>query len=135
MYLRTCLICVILFAVIHSSFGWRQFWKGRQTGGNLGGATKINGLSTENGSLPPDEWFVQMLDHFNPTNVGTWKQRFYTNKEYYEPGGPVFLMIGGEGEATAEWMVKGAWIQYAKEHKALCFQLEHRFYGKSRPTE
>lgn len=166
MHLQKCLSCVILLAVIHSSFGWRKFWKGRHIGGNLGGATTVNGLGKDNinvppvewleqmlehfnlgvgtrvnglgkdtVNLPPDEWFEQMLDHFNPTNVVTWKQRFYTNDEYYQPGGPVFLMIGGEGEATADWMVKGAWIQYAKEHKALCFQLEHRFYGKSHPTE
>lgn len=49
--------------------------------------------------------------------------------------GPVFIMIGGEGEATAKWMKKGAWIHYAKQFGALCFQLEHRFYGKSHPTE
>lgn len=133
MGLKFCLNCVILLSVVHTSFGWRQFWKGRRTGGNIGNAT--NGLSAEIGNLPPDEWFEQLLDHFNPTNTATWKQRFYTNKDYYEPGGPVFLMIGGEGEATAGWMVKGAWVQYAKEHKALCFQLEHRFYGKSHPTE
>ncbi|KAJ6625679.1 putative serine protease K12H4.7, partial [Pseudolycoriella hygida] len=108
---------------------------GRRTGGNLGDPTGNHGFTSENVTLPPDEWFEQILDHFNPTNVATWKQRFYTNKEYYEPGGPVFLMIGGEGEATAKWMVSGAWIQYAKEHKALCFQLEHRFYGQSHPTE
>lgn len=49
--------------------------------------------------------------------------------------GLVFLMIGGEGEASPEWMVAGAWIEYAKKMKATCFQLEHRFYGKSRPTK
>jgi hypothetical protein len=43
-------------------------------------------------------------------------------------------MIGGEGEATSKWMHKGAWIQYAKKFGALCFQLEHCFYGKSHPT-
>lgn len=42
-------------------------------------------------------------------------------------------MIGGEGEATAKWMVEGAWIDYAKRFGALCFQLEHRYYGKSHP--
>lgn len=42
-------------------------------------------------------------------------------------------MIGGEGEATAKWMVEGAWIDYAEHFGALCFQLEHRFYGKSQP--
>lgn len=43
-------------------------------------------------------------------------------------------MIGGEGEATANWMVEGAWIDYAKQYGALCFQVEHRYYGKSHPT-
>jgi len=135
MFLRTLITYGFLLALIPSSFGWREFWKGRRTGGNLGGASARKKSQFHALSLPPDEWFVQILDHFDPTNIGTWKQRFYTNKDYYEAGGPVFLMIGGEGEATADWMVKGAWIQYAKEHKALCFQLEHRFYGKSHPTE
>ena len=56
------------------------------------------------------------------------------NNEHYKPGGPVFLMIGGEGEATDKWMHQGAWIRYAADLNALCFQLEHRFYGKSQPT-
>lgn len=46
-----------------------------------------------------------------------------------------FLMIGGEGEANSLWMTNGAWIDYAKEFNAICFQLEHRYYGKSHPTE
>jgi Serine carboxypeptidase S28 len=62
-------------------------------------------------------------------------QRFYVNDEFFKVNGPIFLMIGGEGEATAKWMKKGAWIHYAEEFGALCFQLEHRFYGKSHPTE
>lgn len=43
-------------------------------------------------------------------------------------------MIGGEGTASSKWMREGAWILYAKKFGALCFQLEHRFYGKSHPT-
>ena len=62
-------------------------------------------------------------------------QRYFVNDEFFKADGPVFLMIGGEGEATAKWMKKGAWIHYAKQFGALCFQLEHRFYGKSHPTE
>lgn len=27
-----------------------------------------------NFNLPPDQWFNQFLDHFNPTNNVTWKQ-------------------------------------------------------------
>lgn len=44
-------------------------------------------------------------------------------------------MIGGEGEATAKWMNEGAWIHYAEQNNAICFQVEHRYYGKSHPTE
>lgn len=55
-------------------------------------------------------------------------------KDNYKVGGPVFLQIGGEGEASARWMVSGAWVDYAKQYNALMFQLEHRYYGKSHPT-
>ncbi|GJQ66354.1 hypothetical protein Trydic_g10538 [Trypoxylus dichotomus] len=84
----------------------------------------------------PEKWFIQNLDHFNPGNDQKWRQRYFVNEDYYKgaPSGPVFLMIGGEGEASDKWMTQGAWIDYAKVYKALCFQLEHRYYGKSRPT-
>src|SRR3954469_3450767 len=36
-------------------------------------------------------------------------QRYYVNDAFYKPGGPVFLMIGGEGEATLKWMENGSW--------------------------
>lgn len=52
----------------------------------------------------------------------------------YDGKGTVFLMIGGEGEANAGWMVTGAWLKYATLYNALLFQLEHRYYGKSQPT-
>lgn len=56
------------------------------------------------------------------------------NSNLYKPNGPIFLMIGAEGIANAKWMVEGQWIEYAKEFGAMCFYLEHRFYGKSHPT-
>ena len=43
-------------------------------------------------------------------------------------------MIGGEGRASPVWMVTGTWITLAQEFNALCFQVEHRFYGDSHPT-
>lgn len=43
-------------------------------------------------------------------------------------------MIGGEGPANPAWMHHGTWLSYAEKLGALCFMLEHRFYGKSHPT-
>uniref|UniRef100_A0A1B6CAA8 Serine protease K12H4.7 n=1 Tax=Clastoptera arizonana TaxID=38151 RepID=A0A1B6CAA8_9HEMI len=88
----------------------------------------------KNKVLPEDEWFSQMLDHFDPTNENVWMQRYFTSTDYFKDGGPIFLMIGGEGEASPVWMTNGAWLDYASTYGALCFQLEHRYYGKSHPT-
>ena len=56
------------------------------------------------------------------------------NDTFYKEGGPVFLMIGGEGKANPVWMVMGQWIKYAQSYGALCLMLEHRYYGLSHPT-
>ncbi|KAL2096293.1 hypothetical protein ACEWY4_008441 [Coilia grayii] len=82
-----------------------------------------------------DYWFTQRLDHFNGADTRVWKQRYFINDSFYRPGGPVFLMIGGEGPANPAWMQYGTWLTYAEKLGALCFLLEHRFYGKSHPTE
>jgi len=61
-------------------------------------------------------------------------QRYFLQTLYFHSDGPVFLQIGGEGPANSVWMEKGHWIDMAKQFGALCFMLEHRFYGKSQPT-
>ncbi|CAB0016347.1 unnamed protein product [Nesidiocoris tenuis] len=96
----------------------------------------LPGGTAANAALPPDQWLIQRLDHSDPTNPGTWWQRYQTNDAWFKNArnSPVFLMIGGEGEASAEWLVNGAaWTIYAQKFGALCFQLEHRFYGESQP--
>uniref|UniRef100_A0A1B0CCM7 Uncharacterized protein n=1 Tax=Lutzomyia longipalpis TaxID=7200 RepID=A0A1B0CCM7_LUTLO len=110
---------------------WRSFWRGKSFHEFYGDPTNRPWMKP----LPVEEWLEQQLDPFDPTNNSTWKQRYFTNSDYFRPkDGPVFLMIGGEGTASPKWMVEGAWIKYAKEFGALCFQVEHRFYGKSHPT-
>ncbi|XP_060655457.1 putative serine protease K12H4.7 [Drosophila nasuta] len=98
------------------------------------GARKVSGLGRSLDSK--DLWFEQRLDNFAPEDTRTWLQRYYVNDQYYrnDSQAPVFLMIGGEGEASEQWMDEGAWIHYAKHFGALCIQLEHRYYGKSHPT-
>ncbi|XP_041359445.1 putative serine protease K12H4.7 [Gigantopelta aegis] len=108
-----------------------HFFRGRPKGGMVGVPRLTRGY---NPVFPPDEWMTQTLDHFNDADTRTWQQRYFVNATFYKPGGPVFLMIGGEGTASPIWMVEGMWIAYAQIYGAMCFQVEHRFYGKSHPT-
>uniref|UniRef100_U5EW69 Putative thymus-specific serine protease n=1 Tax=Corethrella appendiculata TaxID=1370023 RepID=U5EW69_9DIPT len=124
-------ILLISIILVQNVECWRRFWKGRHFHGNVGEPNKESNKLFEF----PDLWFEQYLDHFEPSNTQTWKQRYFVNDEHFKANGPVFLMIGGEGEASAKWMGEGTWISFAKELGALCFQLEHRFYGKSHPTD
>ncbi|CAG06389.1 unnamed protein product [Tetraodon nigroviridis] len=84
-------------------------------------------------TVSDEQWFIQRLDHFS-ADSREWKQRYFVNEAFYKPGGPVFLMIGGEGAASPAWMQYGTWLTYAEKLGAICFMLEHRFYGKSHPT-
>jgi len=89
----------------------------------------------ERNGLLAAQWFTQTLDHFNPIDGRTWEQRWWENWDLYRPGGPMFIMIGGEAEASPGWLNYGAWYGWAAEHGAAMFLLEHRYYGESRPTE
>ena len=111
------------------------FIRGRPVGGLLG-APKVPKHVAENLVLPGDKWFEQRLDHFKSSDLRTWNQRYFVNDTFFnrKGNGPVFLMIGGEGAASPVWVVVGSMMKYAAEYGALCFLLEHRFYGKSHPT-
>ncbi|KAM0732821.1 putative serine protease F56F10.1 [Formica fusca] len=124
------LLLPIILNIINISTAWRTFLRGRSKYGNLGEPI----LSSKTYMLPEEQWFTQYLDHFNPIDARVWKQKYFVNSNFYKPNGPIFLMIGAEGIANAKWMVEGQWIEYAKEFGAMCFYLEHRYYGKSHPT-
>jgi hypothetical protein len=49
--------------------GWKMFHRGRGRGGMLG-SPKV----APNVTVPPAEWFLQQLDHFNPIVPRTWEQ-------------------------------------------------------------
>nr|KAG5697556.1 hypothetical protein BaRGS_019777 [Batillaria attramentaria] len=74
------------------------------------------------------------LEAFVQPFVSELTTRYFMNDKYYKDGGPVFLSIGGEGPANPVWMENGAWVQYAQQHKAMMFMVEHRFYGNTHPT-
>lgn len=109
------------------------FIRGRPRGGFLGVPKEVE--IPVNFALPADNWFEQRLNHFDSAELRTWKQRYFFNSSLFnrKKNGPVFLMIGGEGTANAIWTVVGSMMKYAERYGALCFLLEHRFYGKSHP--
>ncbi|XP_050293745.1 putative serine protease K12H4.7 [Anthonomus grandis grandis] len=124
----------LISLIVISVDGFRFFHHGRVHGGNL----QLH-IDPELREAPKNftRWFNQSLDHFDVGNLAIWQQRYYVNDEFFdqENRNVAFLMIGGEGEATDVWMTNGAWVDYANQSKALMFQLEHRFYGQSHPTE
>lgn len=70
----------ILIAKIHS---WRIFHRGRGVGGNLG--TPVRHHLSDLREIP-EQWFLQELDHFNPSDDRKWKQvskLFYLNNFIY----------------------------------------------------
>ena len=81
-----------------------------------------------------EQWFEQIRDHFNAINKWTWFQRYWENMEHYKPGGPAFIMIGGEGEGNPKHIKEAQWYNWAEENGAAMFLLEHRYYGQSHPT-
>ena len=78
--------------------------------------------------LPPDTWFQQRLDHFNPDDSRVWLQRYFVNDTFWDlQNGPVFLNIEGEGAAYPGWVVQGEMMSNAQKYKALAVSLEHRY--------
>ncbi|XP_056296942.1 thymus-specific serine protease [Pseudoliparis swirei] len=126
--LRNAALLLVLSAVV----GGQGRFKGFRSYGSSGSFN--GGRDTGEGTGSEEQWFTQRLDHFNGADSKEWKQRYFVNEAFSRPGGPVFLMIGGEGPANPAWMHNGTWLAYAQKLGALCLMLEHRFYGKSHPT-
>ena len=78
----------------------------------------------------------QLLDHMAPNDIRllhTWSQRYFEDLSLWRgPGYPVFLALGGEGPEYGA--PDGLQRELAEQHGAALITLEHRFYGKSRPT-
>ena len=137
MYCRNLLAVGLLLVVLPLLIdGLPFFHRGRPRGGMIGSPRARAARSFLRRTSPTDElWYTQQLDHFNLADTRSWQQRYFVNDQHWKQGGPVFIQIGGEGPADPIWMTEGQWIKYAQRHGALCVMLEHRFYGKSHPTE
>ncbi|CAL8112808.1 unnamed protein product [Orchesella dallaii] len=83
-----------------------------------------------------DQWFKQKLDHYDAGSIQYWPQRYVTSYRFYRLGGPVFIYLSGPGpELSVDDVESGAIAAYAEEQGAFVIGLEHRYYGKSKPTQ
>nr|CDJ89337.1 Peptidase S28 domain containing protein [Haemonchus contortus] len=59
------------------------------------------------------ETFQNKVDHFSNTSTAVYTQRYWYNDQWYVPGGPAFLMLGGESEGDRYWVLDGdlAWAR------------------------
>ena len=73
-YLSIILAFLLLADNVRS---WRIFWKGRYHNGNIGDPSP----SSQSLKTNSDLWFIQNLDHNDPTNNATWKQVISTLKK------------------------------------------------------
>ncbi|XP_055716913.1 putative serine protease K12H4.7 [Phlebotomus papatasi] len=81
-----------------------------------------------------EEWIEQKLDNFDDNNNATYQMRYLANAEFYQPGGPIFIYVGGEWSVSPGWITGGHTFDMARELNGYLFYTEHRFYGQSRPT-
>lgn len=93
---------------------------------------------TVDGPIPANVTLLtveQRVDNFNPTNFDTWQQRYFMNNEFYQPGSPIFVFLGGASAINEQRVTSSHMHSIARDLNANLFHLEHRFYGESRPTE
>ena len=94
-------------------------------------------LNEEGGNYDefPEQWFEQPLDHFSD-DPHTFRQRYWFSTRHYKPGGPVFVLDGGEtsGEDRLPFLDTGILEILSKATNGLGVVLEHRYYGASIPV-
>ncbi|BEJ15770.1 hypothetical protein CspHIS471_0503750 [Cutaneotrichosporon sp. HIS471] len=80
--------------------------------------------------------FDQSISHFGEVN-GTFCQRYWLDDRYYKPGGPVFLLDGGEtdGADRLPFLETGVLQILSNATGGLSIVLEHRYYGESVPVK
>lgn len=66
------MIAALVLMTSAPALAWRTFWKGRRFDGNVGHPTDFH--AALGAQSDDDLWFMQKLDHFEPTNDKTWKQ-------------------------------------------------------------
>ncbi|EGG03405.1 extracellular serine carboxypeptidase [Melampsora larici-populina 98AG31] len=86
----------------------------------------------------PAHHFPQLITHSDPNldeSQSTFAQRYWFDTTYYQKGGPVFLLDGGEtnGQDRLPYLQDGILSILSKATHGIGIILEHRYYGQSFP--
>ncbi|XP_046968995.1 putative serine protease K12H4.7 [Vanessa cardui] len=127
MYLKYCSLLLILNNFVNG-FG---FFNIRNTFNylNLELSSQITSISED----IKTRWIEQKFDHFDTNEKRKWKMRYFEGLSLWKSGGPVYLFLGGESEASSSWLSTGVMYDLAKETNGAMYVSEHRFYGDSKP--
>ncbi|ULU03218.1 hypothetical protein L5515_005502 [Caenorhabditis briggsae] len=131
-----CLLSEVLSAPAEEKRIRRNMIRGRPRGGMKKTPPMSSVEHLINKDTVVSSTFTQTLDHFDSSNTKTFQQRYYHNNQWYKDGGPAFLMLGGEGPESSYWVsYPGLEItNLAAKQGAWVFDIEHRFYGETKPT-
>lgn len=80
------------------------------------------------------KWIEQKLDNFDPQDERTWQMRYMENNFFLQDGGPIFIFVGGEIEIVEGWLLGGHMHDMTRDLNGTMYYVEHRYYGRSRPT-
>ncbi|XP_035772896.1 putative serine protease K12H4.7 [Anopheles albimanus] len=79
--------------------------------------------------------FRTRVDHFDPQNRDTFEFSYFSNDEFYQPGGPIYIFVGGNFQLTSYYIEHELLYDTAARDHAWLFTNEHRYYGTSTPVE
>ncbi|KAL9706703.1 hypothetical protein quinque_010221 [Culex quinquefasciatus] len=79
-----------------------------------------------------ENFFTTRIDHFDPQNTAEWTLRYLAVTDYYQPGGPILIWLGGNAPIQP-YMVDESSLIYdmAREMHGAVIAFESRFYGQS----
>ncbi|XP_058454750.1 thymus-specific serine protease-like [Malaya genurostris] len=102
---------------------------------NAGATVPVNSPDP-NPRLVIENFFTTKVDHFNPQNAEEWTLRYFSMPDFYRPGGPILIFLGG-WTAIVPWMIDSSSLIYeiAEELHGAVYAFESRFYGESKITE
>jgi pimeloyl-ACP methyl ester carboxylesterase len=78
--------------------------------------------------------FTQWADHTDHADGATFDQYVFINDEYYQPGGPVFILVSATPDSYTYWLQNSHMTNIASELGGVVYAIEPRFFGRSYPT-